>query len=140
MRETQRALIHELERNAPAFPLTIFSNPSSNLRSADIITIVFHLSWPQKGGIPLRFADVHDSITKNSAYAAIIGTKDFLERHLMNPLKILEVRTGCIRVIYEIEGDAHPDDVYRAVLALLNEKDQFGVFSANARVAKTKIL
>jgi hypothetical protein len=122
--------------NKPSLPGMIYSVAAGRRADRlDIVTVIFALDWPTERGHPLPASQLRTSTKLQAVASEIYRVKGFLERQLLAQVRLFDVRVGCIRVRYSIEGGAETDQVERALKSLIDKKEFYSVSSASGNVA-----
>ena len=103
-------------------------------KPSNIITVIFALDWPIDRGEPAQTSELQSSLKLQAITSEIFRVKDFLERHLLTRVLLFDVRVGCVRVRYSIEGEIDANRVADALRGLLDKKDFYSVSSASGNV------
>jgi hypothetical protein len=100
----------------------------------NLVTIVFGLDWPTDQGQPVPASQLKSDIKLQAIASEIYRVKDFLERQLLAPVHLFDVRMGCIRVRYAVDGEVDRHLVGRALRSLLDNKEFYSVSNASGNV------
>lgn len=85
------------------FPNIIYQSKSDLIECRSrksCITIIYSLEWPTIKGNPVRYCEAKEKDSANNVISAIFRTVDFFGRQLGSDLRLVDIRTGCVRVRY----------------------------------------
>jgi hypothetical protein len=134
-RDARDSFFSNLAESNTSLPGMIYSAAPSRLgEHLDIVTVVFKLDWPMERGTPTRPAELYESTKLQAITSEIFRVKDFLERLLLTEVRLFDVRVGCVRVRYSIEGRMDRNSVGDALQALIDKKDFYSVSSVFGNV------
>lgn len=134
-RDARDSFFSSLAESKTSLPGMIYSAaPARRGEQLDTITVIFALDWPVDRGKPAPAGQLRESKELQAITSEIFRVKDFLERHLLARVRLLDVRVGCVRVRYSIEGGVDADRVADALRGLLDKRDFYSVSSASGNV------
>ncbi len=123
----RQTLLKKLVENKSQFPCIAYKNSKIKVDEIDRITVVVDSEWPLKNGQPLPISDFQSDTARNATLNLILSIQSFLERYLMNELELVEIRTGCIKVVFCLKegGDVSPKSFKRASELLLENYERY---------------
>lgn len=103
------------------------------------ISVNLDISWPTHKGHPISIKSISDDLRVVAAAGAIRRVQEFLERQTLQELSLIDIRTGCIALRFELIGACSRLIVLNAIKALENEARAFNVLSVSAHVDGRKV-
>jgi hypothetical protein len=133
-RETRNRFLSEIAENTTNLPGMIYAASERPAGGVNVLTVVFGLEWPKKRGQPVDSKNLYESARLQAIASEIFRVKDFLERRLLTEVNLLDIRIGCVRVRYAIEGQIDRSSVHSAMRSLLDHRDLYSVTSVSGNV------
>jgi len=136
-----------------AFYLTLLENSDPNLNFVycrrqitkknglrlNYISVIMDIAWPMHKGSPISVRDLSDDLRVAAAAGAIKRVQEFLERQTLQELSLIDIRTGCIALRFELIEKCSEWVVLSAIKALEKEANAFSVTSVSAHINGRKI-
>ena len=139
MGDPRGELFATLGDNDKRFPNIVYFKPVLDRRSVDYVSVHLDLEWPSDRTGPLLFNEIADEKQKLPIFNLIYSLKSYLERALMTELDLIEIRTGCIKVVFRINDPVQQSSVVSGLDSLLKNKERYRAFEASARVGERKV-
>lgn len=131
------ALISELANSPSSRPGYIYRSSEqaeSGAARPNSITVFFSVDWPRLRGQPITVSQIRENNKLMAAVVTIQRAKDYLERQLLEEIRVWDIKPGCIRVRYLLPDGISRANVGDAIRALSNLKDSFDVTDVSAHV------
>ncbi|MER0237149.1 hypothetical protein [Fulvimarina sp. MAC8] len=139
MRDPRSELFAMLGENDDRFPNMVYFYPVPNRQEIDYVSVHIDADWPSDRNGPVLFKDIEKKYEKIPIFNIIYSIKSFLERSLISELKIIEIRTGCVKVVFTLESLVPSSSVIAGLDNLLANKQRYRAFEASARVGKRRV-
>ncbi|WP_193170223.1 hypothetical protein [Nisaea nitritireducens] len=139
MRESRAQIFSALGDNNNRFPHFVYFQPVPKRREIDYISVVLDVEWPSNKGGPLLFKEIEDAKEKIPIFNLIYSLKSFLERTLIAELELIEIRTGCINVVFHIKDPVPHVSLVAGLDRLLDNKERYRAFDVSARLGNRRV-